>query len=189
MPTDYLDNARDWLLISCYTSVLVSELFTFDTENIIEDGKDKYIKVTEKKNANTTGGKKMIYLMPQVLKIMAKRGGEFPRKISDQRYNEFIKKVCEIAGFNEPTEGGIMIEGRKIKSLYPFYKLVTSHSGRKTYVTLYSQYIPTEILQIQTNHHSKEMVEHYNKTDEDLLMLQRARLVAQAHNEVKLEVV
>jgi hypothetical protein len=44
-------------------------------------------------------------------------------------------------------------------------------------------------LQIQTNHHSKEMVEHYNKTDEDLLMLQRARLVAQAHNEVKLEVV
>ena len=120
---------------------------------------------------------------------MAKRGGEFPRKISDQRYNEFIKKVCEIAGFNEPTEGGIMIEGRKIKSVYPFYKLVTSHSGRKTYVTLYSQYIPTEILQIQTNHHSKEMVEHYNKTDEDLLMLQRARLVAQAHNEVKLEVV
>ena len=107
--------------------------------------------------------------MPQVLKIMAKRGGEFPRKISDQRYNEFIKKVCEIAGFNEPTEGGIMIEGRKIKSVYPFYKLVTSHSGRKTYVTLYSQYIPTEILQIQTNHHSKEMVEHYNKTDEDLL--------------------
>ena len=189
MPTDYLDNARDWLLISCYTSVRVSELFTFDTENIIEDGKDKYIKVTEKKNANTTGGKKMIYLMPQVLKIMAKRGGEFPRKISDQRYNEFIKKVCEIAGFNEPTEGGIMIEGRKIKSVYPFYKLVTSHSGRKTYVTLYSQYIPTEILQIQTNHHSKEMVEHYNKTDEDLLMLQRARLVAQAHNEVKLEVV
>lgn len=189
MPTDYLDNARDWLLVSCYTSVRVSELFTFDIDNIITDGTEKYIKVTEKKNANTTGGKKIIYLMPQVLKIMDKRNGQFPRKISDQRFNEYIKKVCEIVGFDEPTEGGIMIEGRKIKDIYPFYKLVTSHAGRKTYVTLFSQYIPTEILQIQTNHHSKEMVEHYNKTNEDTVMLQRARLVAQAHNEVKLQIV
>lgn len=189
MPTDYLDNARDWLLISCYTSVRVSELFTFDIDNIITDGNEKYIKVTEKKNANTTGGKKIIYLMPQVLKIMDKRNGQFPRKISDQRYNEYIKKVCEIAGFDELTDGGIMIDGRKVKNKYPFHKLVTSHTGRKTYVTLFSQYIPTEILQIQTNHHSKEMVEHYNKTDEETQMLQRARLVAQAHNEVKLQIV
>lgn len=33
------------------------------------------------------------------------------------------------------------------------------------------------------------MVEHYNKTDEDLLMLQRARLVAQTYSEEKLEIV
>lgn len=33
------------------------------------------------------------------------------------------------------------------------------------------------------------MVEHYNKTDEDLLMLQRTRLVAQTYSEEKLEVV
>lgn len=197
MIRESLENAKDWLLISCYTSVRVSELFTFDTENIIEDGNDKYLKVTERKNLNTTGGKKIIYLLPQVVEIMNKRNGSFPRKISEQRFNEHIKKVCEIIGFTAPTEGAIIMNVgtekepifRKVKGIYPFNKLVSSHSGRKTYVTLFSEYLPTEILKIQTNHHSNEMVEHYNKTDENELMLRSAKLVADAHKEVQLKIV
>lgn len=82
-----------------------------------------------------------------------------------------------------------MINNRKTKGVYPFYELVTSHSGRKTYVTLFSEFLPSEILQMQTNHHSKEMLEHYNKTDETELMLRSAKLVANAHKEVKLKIV
>lgn len=194
---DYLENAKEWLLISCYTSVRVSELFTFNIENIIEDGKDKYLKVTERKNINTTGGKKIIYLLPQVIEIMNKRGGNFPRKISEQRYNEYIKQVCKSVGFTAPTEGAKSINigtdkdpvHRKVKGIYPFNELVTSHSGRKTYVTLFSEYLPTEIIKIQTNHHSNEMVEHYNRTDETELMLRSAKLVADAHREVQLKIV
>lgn len=190
MPTESLENAKDWLLISCYTSVRVSELFSFDEENIIDDNGNKYIKVVEKKNRNTKdGGLKYIYLMPEVIAIMNKRGGKFPRKISDQRYNEFIKKVCEIAKFSNEIEGGLMINKRKIKGKFPFYELVTSHIGRRTYVTLYSEFIPSEVIQMQTNHHSIEMVEHYNKTDINETLLQRARIVAQAHKDVKLKIV
>jgi len=197
MINDYLENAKDWLLISCFSSVRISELFTFDTENIIEDGKDKYLKVIEKKNINSTGGKKIIYLLPQVIEIMKKRNGNFPRKISEQRYNEYIKKVCEMVGFTAPTEGAKTVNVgtdknpiyRKLKGVYPFNELVSSHSGRKTYVTLFSEYLPTEILKIQTNHHSNEMVEHYNKTDETELMLRSAKLVANAHKEVRLKIV
>ena len=189
MLQDSLENAKDWLLISCYTSVRVSELMTFDIANLIKNGDDLFLQVTEKKNINTTGGKKIIYLLPQVVEIMKKRNGNFPRKISDQRYNEYIKKVCKNVGFDEPTDGAKMINNRKTKGVYPFWELVTSHSGRKTYVTLFSEYLPTEILQMQTNHHSKEMVEHYNKTDETELMLRSARLVANAHKEVKLKIV
>lgn len=197
MINDYLENAKDWLLISCFSSVRISEMFTFETENIIEDGKDKYLKVIEKKNINSTGGKKIIYLLPQVIEIMKKRNGNFPRKISEQRYNEYIKKVCQMVGFTAPTEGAKTVNVgtekkpiyRKVKGIYPFNELVSSHSGRKTYVTLFSEYLPTEILKIQTNHHSNEMVEHYNKTDETELMLRSAKLVANAHKEVHLKIV
>lgn len=185
MPTETLDNVRDWLLISCFTSVRVSELFTFDSANI-ED--EFYLKVYEKKNRNTkSGGLKYVYLMPEVIEILNKRNGQFPKKISDQRYNEYVKKVCKVAKIDRLTIGGkIEVNNgmkRKIKTEAPFYEFVTSHSGRATYVTLFSQYLPTEIIQMQTNHHSVEMVEHYNKTDAEKLALQRAKTVAQAHKE------
>lgn len=194
MPTESLENARDWLLISCYTSVRVSELFSFDEENIIEDGDNKFLKVIEKKNRNNkNGGLKYIYLMPQVVKIMNKRGGRFPRKISEQRYNEFIKIVCQKAGLNEIVEGGItqITNGikRKVKIKDEFWKFISSHSGRTTYVTLFSEYLPSEIIQMQTNHQSKKMVEHYNKTDLEETLFQRAKVVAQAHRDIKLKIV
>ena len=185
MPTEAMDNVRDWLLISCFTSVRVSELFTFDSANI-ED--EVYLKVYEKKNRNTkSGGLKYIYLMPDVIEILNKRNGQFPKKISDQRYNEYVKKVCELAKIDHLTIGGkVEVHNgmkRKVKKEAPFYEFVTSHSGRATYVTLFSQYLPTEIIQMQTNHHSTEMVEQYNKISEEELALQRAKTVAQAHKE------
>lgn len=185
MPTDSMDNVRDFLLISCYTSVRISELLTFSSENIVDD---IFLKVYEKKNRNTkSGGLKYVYLMPEVLDILKKRNGEFPRKISEQRYNEYIKKVCRIAGLTRVVEGGkIEVENkikRKIKTKDEFCELVTSHSGRATYVTLFSQYLPSEVIQMQTNHSSVKMVEHYNKTDAEELALQRAKVVAQAYKE------
>lgn len=186
--TESLDNVRDWLLISCYTSVRVSELFTFEKSNIENDNGNLYLKVYEKKNRNTKSeGLKYVYLMPEVVEILNKRGGEFPRTISDQRYNEYLKKVCRLAGLTHEVEGGkIEVKNgvkRKVKVKTEFCELVTSHSGRATYVTLFSQLLPIDVVQLQTNHHSKEMVEHYNKTDVELLALQRAKIVMEAHRE------
>lgn len=130
MPTESLNDVRDWLLISCFTSVRVSELFTFESANI-ED--EVFLKVYEKKNRNTkSGGLKYIYLMPDVIEILNKRNGQFPKKISDQRYNEYVKKVCKIAKIDRMTKGGkIEVQNgvkRKIKTEAPFYEFVTSHS-------------------------------------------------------------
>ena len=37
MPFDYLDNARDWLIIGCYSAQRVSDLLKFEETKIIED--------------------------------------------------------------------------------------------------------------------------------------------------------
>ncbi len=185
MPTDKLRNVRDWFLISCYTSVRVSELLNMVSDNIIQSGDDYFIKVHEKK----TGNEKIVYLMPQVIEILNKRGGQFPKKYSDQKYNEYLKDVFKQAKFDrlithgklQATDSGT----RKIVSQKPFYNFISSHSGRATYVTLFSDKLPSEILQIQTNHHSREMLQKYDKTDENAKMLQRAKLVAAAHRELE----
>lgn len=194
MPTEYLDNARDWLLISIFTSARVSELFTFDENNIIEYNGNQFLSVIEKKNRNTkNGGQKYLYLTPEVLEILNKRGGKFPRKISEQRYNEFIKLVCKHAQINDTVQGGIVenINGikRKVKTETELWRLVTSHSGRATFVTLFSEYLPMDIIQLQTNHQSKEMVEHYNKTDFQEMSLRKVEIMANAYKEVKLKIV
>lgn len=199
MPSERLDNARDLLLISCFSSVRVSELLTMKKDKVFNIGEDYYIDVVEKKNLNKTGGKKIVYLLPQVIAILNKRNGDFPRKISEQKYNEYIKEVCEIAGFTEVIEWGkveVTKSGkRKVICKEPFYKFISSHSGRATYISIFNDRIPTEIIQIQTNHHSLEMVEHYDKTDERDKMIQRAKAVADAHRNldeyqpVKLKVV
>lgn len=185
MPSERLDNARDFLLISSFSSVRISELFTMKKDKVFNIGEDYYIDVIEKKNLNKTGGKKIVYLLPQVIAILNKRNGEFPRKISEQKYNEYIKEVCEIAGFTEVIEWGkveVTKSGkRKVICKEPFYKFISSHSGRATYISIFNDRIPTEIIQIQTNHHSLEMVEHYDKTDERDKMIQRAKAVADAH--------
>src|SRR5690606_34592032 len=78
--TDSLDNAKDWLIISCYTGQRVSDFMRFTDEQIrIENGKH-LIEFTQKK----TGKNMTVPLHPKVLQILEKRNGKFPYVISDQ---------------------------------------------------------------------------------------------------------
>ena len=44
-----------------------------------------------------TGKLMTIPLHKKVKTILEKNNGEFPNRISDQRYNDYIKEVCKIA--------------------------------------------------------------------------------------------
>lgn len=75
-----LDNARDWLIISIFTAVRVSELMKMKREDISKDNKGRdVIKVIEDKNRNKKGdGLKYLPLFDEVKDILSKRNGEFP---------------------------------------------------------------------------------------------------------------
>jgi hypothetical protein len=51
--------------------------------------------------------------------VLNKRGGEFPRKISDQRFNEYVKELCKIIGFTQEIEGSVIknIGDERIKNI------------------------------------------------------------------------
>tara|TARA_R100000935_G_scaffold21876_4_gene40478 strand:- start:24651 stop:25889 length:1239 start_codon:yes stop_codon:yes gene_type:complete len=168
---DYLKNARDWLIISCYTGQRVSDFLRFTKEMIrIEDGKS-LLEFTQKK----TGKVMTVPLHKKVLEILEKRNGEFPRSISDQRYNDYIKKVCKKAELTEKIQGGLQTKTdhgiRKVSGKYPKWKLVTSHIGRRSFATNFYGKIPTTYLIYITGHSSEAMFLNYiGKSNKDLAM-------------------
>jgi len=116
----------------------------------------------------------------KVQKALDKNKGEFPYRISDQRYNDYIKEVCKIAGIDEEIQGkkqlNISKENetkkiRRVEGVYPKYELVTSHIGRRSFATNYYGDIPTSYLIYVTGHSSEVMFLNYiGKSNKDMAL-------------------
>ncbi|TWP29244.1 integrase [Apibacter muscae] len=156
-PHEYLDNARDWLIISCYTGQRVSDFMNFRKEMLRKEKEMIFIDFTQQK----TGKIMSLALHPKVLQILKKRNGNFPRKISDQKYNEYIKLVCKNAEITEEIKGSKEINKRKVKGNYPKYELVTSHIGRRSFASNFFGEIPTPLIMVATGHSTERMLLNY----------------------------
>ncbi len=168
LPHEHLDNARDWLIISIFTAQRVSDFLRFDSGQITDDN---LLELIQKKTANHN----TIFLLPDVLDILKKRNGAFPRRISDQNYNKYIKKVCKIAGLTEIIEGKkkteVIVNGknvqRSVRGFYPKYELVTSHIGRRSFVSIgVQQGLTDATIMAQTGHKNNQMIKTYNQTSQ-----------------------
>ncbi len=163
MTAYYLDNARDWLVISCETGQRVSDFMRFKSDMIRNEGKVPLIEFTQVK----TGKIMAIPLSKRVRAVLEKRGGEFPRRITDQRYNEYIKEVAKIAGITQEIPGSKIDKERKrkVSGVFPKYELVTSHIGRRSFATNNYGHIPTSLLINVTGHATESMfLEYIGKT-------------------------
>ncbi len=114
----------------------------------------------------------------KVLEILEKRNGQFPYSFTDQKYNDYIKNVCELAEISQLVFGSIQKEMEKDSKIYRkqegFYKkwwLVTSHIGRRSFATNFYGTIPTSLLINVTGHSSVVMFLNYiGKSNKDLAM-------------------
>lgn len=172
--TDGLENARDWLLISCYCGQRVSDFLRFDKSMIrYEKNKAGELKPLIEFTQVKTDKIMTIPLHSKIIEIMKKYEGNFPRKISDQRYNEHIKKVCEKAKINTPTHGTLFDHKlkEKVTKDYPKHLLVSSHIGRRSFATNNYGKIPTSFLMYITGHTTEAMFLTYiGKSNKDIAM-------------------
>jgi len=175
----HLENAKDWLLISCYTGQRVSDFLRFNKEMIrYEKNKNGVTKPLIEFTQKKTGKIMTIPLSPKVMKILDKRHGDFPEKVSDQKYNLHIKQVCKIAGLTEVIRGQKKVETgegtklfRKKEGEYEKWKLVTSHIGRRSFATNHYGQIPTSFLIYVTGHSSEALFLSYiGKSNKDIAM-------------------
>ena len=172
--TEGLENARDWLLISCYCGQRVSDFLRFDKSMIrYEKNKAGELKPLIEFTQVKTEKIMTIPLHKKIIEIMKKYDGNFPRKISDQKYNEHIKKVCEAAEINEPINGTLFDKETKTKITkdYPKYKLVSSHIGSRSFASNNYGRIRTSFLMYITGHTTEAMFLTYiGKSNKDIAM-------------------
>jgi len=168
-----LDNARDWFIIGIWTGLRVGDLLSLTIDKIERraNGKD-YIQIVTGKTQNPV----VLPLHNDVKSILAKRGGNFPYKISDQKFNKYIKEVAEKAGISQIVKGACMIE-TKIKEIdssektvsrkqignYPKFQLITSHTCRRTFATYHYGKLPNFVIMAITGHKSERVFLRYIK--------------------------
>lgn len=173
---DYLDNARAWLIVSCFTGQRISDFMRFDSSMIrIEEGKS-LLEFTQRKTKKLM----TIPLHEKVTNVLNKRKGQFPRRISDQRYNDYIKEVCEKAELKDKIQGKIqkniskekdMLKMRSVPGQFEKWELVTSHIGRRSFATNFYGKIPTSYLIYVTGHSSEIMFLNYiGKSNKDMAL-------------------
>lgn len=147
---DYLNNARDWLIVCTETAQRVSDFMNFTKNNIRFDGEDSFIDFRQVK----TNKQMSVYITPKLSKLILKNGGDFPRKTSAAKFNEYIKKVCELSGLTQPCRGALINKNTKIREVgfFPKFQLISSKIGRKTFATYYFGKLPNELIMAQTGH-------------------------------------
>ncbi len=167
-----LANARDWLIIGCYLGQRVSDLLRLTASNIeVRNGLDLIELVQQK-----TGKHIAIPIHPKVKSILNKRNGQFPEKLSDQKFNLHIKDVCKLAEIKEPTYGAKLtaigedenVKWRKEFGTYPKHELITSHVCRRSFASNFYGEIPTALLMSITAHSTeRQFLEYIGKTTND----------------------
>ena len=91
----------------------------------------------------------------QLRQILEKREGVLP-EISDQRFNEYVKELCELVGINEVILGGLRNPetNRKEKGNYPKFKLISSHTCRRSFVSNHYGKLDDKTIMAITGHKS-----------------------------------
>ena len=165
--SNYLTNARDWLIIGCWTGCRVGDLMELNMENIKESDGKKILQYTQKKTNQLVS----VPIHNMVNDILIQRNG-FPRPISDVKFNRYIKEVARNAGLNEKVYGSRKNPEikRKEKGYFEKWQLVTSHICRRSFATIHFPKLPNKIIMQVTGHRSEKVfLDYIGETEIDHL--------------------
>ena len=128
---------------------------------VIKKKETTFIDIRQKK----TGAKVTIPCSSQLKAILEKYDYQMP-KLYDQVINRYIKEIAQLAGLDDLIEIETTKGGTPIKEKVPKYKLVHSHTARRTGATLmYLSGIEVYDIMKITGHQTPEMLRKYIKAD------------------------
>jgi len=146
-----LEKVKDLFLISCYSSLRIGDFKRITPSNIYEMEGDQYLHMITDKTKEEV----YIPINEYLLSILEKYNFKSP-VISNQRFNEYIKEVCELAGLTDKVMSHSNVAGKSKTEFVEKWKLVSAHTGRRTWASImYSKGFPILLL-MQCTGHKKE---------------------------------
>lgn len=155
-----LERVRDLFIVGTWSGLRFSDFTKIKAENI----KNGFIEKQTQKTNETV----VIPIHKHVEAIISRYKGKtpnsLPKPLSNQKMNDYLKELGEIAEINEIvtqtfTKGGIQVSVSK-----PKYKLITTHTARRSFAT--NQYLagfPSISIMKLTGHQTEKAFMKYIK--------------------------
>lgn len=157
----FLDYYRDLFLIGVYSGQRFSDYHRFNKKYRQGD----FLIIRAKKTSEFS----YIPLTNKLLNLLDKYDWVFP-KISGQKFNPHVQKICKIAGFDEIIQIDKFYGNKKVSKDVPKWKLIASHTARRTFITLSEQKnVPISMIMQTTGIKSLKTLRNYIKFDKDKL--------------------
>jgi len=156
---NYLENARDWLIIGCWTGCRVGDLLRLNKDNLIKHKSGKQIiQYTQSK----TGKLVNVPIHKDVAEILSRLKG-FPRPISKEKLNKYIKEVARLSGLTYEEYGSRQNPQTHKKEVGNFEKweLVRSHICRRSFATNHYNKLTNKQIMAVTGHATEKMLLNY----------------------------
>ena len=156
----HLDRVRDWFLLLAWTGCRFSDL-----EKVAKtDIKDGFITFRQQK----TNNKVVIPLHPVVLEILEKYDYNLPTAITNQRFNEYIKKAAQIAEINAIETTTRTVGGKLITEKFEKWEQISSHTGRRSFCTnMYKRGLNTLMIMSVSGHKTEKAFLKYIKVRQE----------------------
>jgi len=157
-----LERHRDLFLIGCYSGQRFSDYSVFEKADIQGD---LIIKRAEKTETHS-----FIPLHPKLKALLDKYNWELG-KISSQKFNQNIQKICKLAGFTEEIKNTSYIGSKKVVEIKQRWQMVASHTARRTFITIAAEkMMPDHIIMSITGIRDPKTLKKYKKVNKDSIM-------------------
>ena len=167
----YLDNARNLFLLSCYTGLRYSDLVAIRPEHL----KGATLRITTQKTREAVTVPLRLVAQRIVEKYLA--GDVHP--ISNQRLNDYLKELGQLADITTPIEVIKYRAGTRHSTTYAKWERLGCHTGRRTFVTLsLERGLRPEVVMKVTGHRDWKSFKRYINITEQTVEKEFARAYA-----------
>lgn len=159
-----LEKVRDLFLIGAFTGLRFSDFTNIKPENIRTIDGVKVIQITTIK----TGEPVTVPVHPVVDDIFKKHGGKPPKPLSNQKMNDYLKELAQLAGFDEPVILSKDKGGKRFDKQVSKWELVTTHTARRSFATnAFKEGVPAISLMKITGHRTETAFMKYIKISKE----------------------
>ena len=162
-----LDRVRDVFLFQCFTGLRYSDVFNLRRSDIKSD----HIEVTTVKTSDSL----IIELNKHSKAILDKykdvafEDDKVLPVITNQKMNDYLKELAELAGIDEPVRQTYYRGNERIDEVTPKYALLGTYAGRRTFIcNALALGIPPQVVMKWTGHSDYKAMKPYIDIADDI---------------------